>query len=268
MENKEVLFASNIHFLKMRHSKRPRPKERDQKKEWFYGQEDDLLKKPSLDALLRFSDYYKISVDMLLREDLSQFSDLKLHAMENAFEYSKGRQLRILSISVDKEGNENIEYVPMTAKNGYLTSFNDPEFIKDLPKAQLPYLSRGKTLRMFECEGDSMLPLPSKCKVLGEYVEDWHEVKDGQMYIVISKQGYAIKKVYRKLDSNSLTLKSLNPIYSDYDVYLNEVKEIWRFVLYLTNTLPDRCMYVYAHELQEKMEEMRKSVIRGKICIG
>lgn len=265
MEKQATLLSSNLKWLRERREQKQAAQQAQMEKAKILAYENHLLPNPSIEDLLKLSDYYKISIDMLLRDDLSQYSELKMRAMEDGFEYIKAKQLRILSITLDKEGNENIEYVPISVKAGYLSGYNDPEFVKDLPKAKLPFLSKGKTLRLFECEGDSMLPLPNKCKILGEYVDDWQNIKDGLLYIVISKQGYAIKKVYKKLENNSITLKSLNPLYTDYDVYLNEVQEIWKFELYLSSKLPGDSKFVYAQDLLDKMEKMRNSVLQGKL---
>ncbi len=36
-----------------------------------------------------------------------------------------------------------------------------------------------------------------------------------------------------------LVLYSLNPVYEPYEVHINEVKEIWKFVNYISNEIPD-----------------------------
>lgn len=36
-----------------------------------------------------------------------------------------------------------------------------------------------------------------------------------------------------------LLLKSLNPAYKPYEVNINDVKEIWRFVNYISNEFPE-----------------------------
>ncbi|MBC7389860.1 MAG: helix-turn-helix domain-containing protein [Opitutaceae bacterium] len=225
--------------------------------------ETGVAKNPPLVDLIKISDHFKISIDMLIREELGLFSEIKLADIQSNFNYAKSHEMRVLAVTVNDKGKENIEYVPVKVRAGYLAGYNDPEFIKELPKISLPFVSKSKTMRMFESEGDSMLPLPSNCKILGEYVEDWHEIKDGNMYIVISEKGYAIKKVYKKLDNNSITLKSLNPLYVDYEIYLSEVYEIWKFVLYISNTLPDQ--FVNSDEILAKIEEMKLLVLKGKI---
>lgn len=264
MQNQVPQFGRNLKFLreKLNIGQENMALILDFKRGKLASYETGVAKNPPLADLIKISDHFKISIDMLIREELSSFSDIKLTDIQSNFNYAKSHEMRILAITVNEKGKENIEYVPVKVRAGYLAGYNDPEFIKELPKISLPFVAKGKTMRMFESEGDSMLPLPSNCKILGEYVEDWHEIKDGNMYIVISEKGYAIKKVYKKLDNNSITLKSLNPLYVDYEIYLSEVYEIWKFVLYISNTLPDQ--FVNSDEILAKIEEMKLLVLKGK----
>lgn len=219
---------------------------------------------PPLEDLKRIRDYYQIGLDFLICYDLSTFSELKLREIEFAFASSSGTNLRIIAVTVDKNNKENIEYVPLVVKAGYLAGYSDPEFISELPKVSLPFVKQGKTTRLFECEGDSMLPLPDKCKVLGEYVEDYHNIKDGDIYIIISyKEGFAIKRVFKRLENNSLTLQSLNPIYPEYEMYLRDISEIWKFKLFISDKFPQ--YNLPTEELIEKVEEMREILIRGRV---
>jgi transcriptional regulator with XRE-family HTH domain len=161
-EKQETLFAKNLKFLRIR-------KKKTQeilaiglgftRAKWT-AYENGQNKSPNLEDLVKMSDYFNFSIDMLLRQDLSTFSELKLYEYEYNFEHAKGNNLRIIAITLDNQQKENIEYVPAKIKAGYMVGYNDPDFIKDLPKVSLPFISKGNTLRMFESEGDSMSPLP------------------------------------------------------------------------------------------------------------
>jgi len=63
-----------------------------------------------------------------------------------------------------------------------------PSLLKELPKLNLPFLSSNTTYRAFEITGDSMLPVPSKSIVIGEYVADLSHIKNGEAYIIITKE--------------------------------------------------------------------------------
>lgn len=202
---------------------------------------------------------------MLLADGFNPDGILRVCALDDVFDYAKCRQLRVLSVSLDGEGNEEVEYMPSHSKTESFTYHNDPEFVKRYPKAQLPYNAKGKTLRLFQCEGETTLPLPKKCKILGEQVESWEDIEDGQLYLVISQKGYAIKKLQKKLYRSAITFKSLNPLYADYDICLDEIKEVWKFVLYLSGKSTRVQSFAYAQDLLEKIEEMRNTVAKGKI---
>lgn len=262
-EKQESTFAKNIKFLRIRKkiTQDFLSSELGFTRAKLTAYENGQTKSPNIDDLVKFKNYFKLSIDMLLSIDLSKFSELKLQEIENNFEYAKGTNLRIITITVDKDQKENIDYVPIKVKAGYMVGYNDPDFIKELPKVSLPFISQGKTMRMFECEGDSMYPLPEKCKVLGEYVEDWFSIKDGGIYIVISHgQGYAIKTVIKRFENNSLTLKSLNPDYPDYEVYFSDINEIWKFKGYYSDQFPTLDNLVFTKELLDKIESLGEFV--------
>ena len=46
-----------------------------------------------------------------------------------------------------------------------------------------------------------------------------------------------LKTIFRT--DGKLVLYSLNPIYEPYEVHINEVKEIWKFVNYISSEIPD-----------------------------
>jgi hypothetical protein len=93
-------------------------------------------------------------------------------------------------------------------------------------------------------------------------VEDFHSIKDGDIYIIIAhSQGYAIKKVVKKLENNSLTLKSLNPLYPEYEVNLKEINEIWKFKGYFSDHLPTMSNPFTGEEQLDKMKEVKSKTM-------
>src|SRR5665648_762449 len=81
--------------------------------------------------------------------------------LESGFDvFVKGSKLRVLTTTVDSTNTENIELVPEKAKAGYMRGFADPEFVRELPVFQLPFLSPERKYRTFQISGDSMSPIP------------------------------------------------------------------------------------------------------------
>ena len=94
---------------------------------------------------------------------------------------------------------------------------------------------------MFQLNGDSMLPIPDKSWVIGEYVENFYDIKDGEAYVLLTlDEGIVFKIIYNKLKKQKiLELRSLNPLYEPYEVPANEVREVWKFVNYLSSEIPE-----------------------------
>lgn len=174
---------------------------------------------PNIALLLRLADYFDVAFEALLRQDLSL----------ERYEIARSNDIRILAVSMDSESRDNIELVESRAEAGYLDSYSNPEFIRELPKMSLPHLGDG-TFRGFEITGDSMLPVESGSIVICSYVERLQDIKDDRTYVVISKkEGVVYKRVRLDKQNNRLILISDNELYLPYDLGLNEIDEIWQY---------------------------------------
>lgn len=196
---------------------------------------------PGLHTLVAFSDLFRIPVDVLLKIDLEKVSEQFLLDAERGFDlFVSGGKLRVLATTVDSSNNENIELVPTKAKAGYTAGYADPEFIRELPVFQLPFLSSQRKYRTFQISGDSMLPIPDGAYVTGEYIANWFDVRTNDACIVVTRdEGVVFKVVENLLDERGiLKLYSLNPLYAPYELPASEIIEIWRFIHYITSELP------------------------------
>lgn len=196
---------------------------------------------PSAVDLIQFSEFFRVSIDSLLKVDLTRLGELKLKELLAGNDvYMTGSKIRVLAITVDKNNRENAEYVPIKAKAGYMAGYNDPEYIAALPKFSLPNLPESGTFRMFPTTGDSMLPIPENSDVIAQYVEDWKSLKQETPCIVILKaqQDFVFKMVTIRPEGE-LLLRSLNKNYAPYTVKSDDVLEIWKYYKHQTGTLPE-----------------------------
>jgi len=238
-----MYFTSNIKFLRKR-----RGRTQDDvavalnlKRSTLSGYENGVAQ-PGIEILVSFSKYYNLSIDTLLKIDIPSLSESQLGELERGYDaYLKGSNLRVLTTTVGSDNAENIELVPEKAKAGYTTGYADPEYIEELPRFRLPFLSDKKKYRTFQLKGDSMLPIPDGSWVTGEFVQDWREIISGKAYVVFTiNDGIVFKVIENNLKTDGrLVLYSLNPIYEPYEVHINEVKEIWKFVNYISSELPE-----------------------------
>jgi transcriptional regulator with XRE-family HTH domain len=197
---------------------------------------------PTIDSLIMLATFYGMNVDTLIKVDLSQLSDKQMEELENGYDsFITGSKIRVLTSTVDSQDRENIEMVSAKAKAGYTAGYNDPDFIAKLPTFQLPFLSKERKYRTFQLEGDSMYPIKDKSYVIGEFVQNWIDIKDGQAYIILtSDDGIVFKVVFNNIKKDkTLLMHSLNPAFKDYEIKINQVREIWKFVSYFSNELPD-----------------------------
>jgi transcriptional regulator with XRE-family HTH domain len=243
MTSQKLFWASNLKFLRLR-----RKLSQDElagilgiTRVKLNSHENGTSKNPPLEDLLNLSTFYKLAIDTLLKVDLSRLTELKIRELEAGNDvYLSGGKIRVLSISVNQANRENVEYVPLKAKAGYRDGYSDPEYIAALPKFTFPHLSDKKTYRVFPTEGDSMLPIPENCLVITEYVTDWRELKKETKCIVIlrNEQKFLFKEVSHQTEANMLLLHSLNPAYSDQEVFAGDVLELWQYHSYITDVLP------------------------------
>jgi transcriptional regulator with XRE-family HTH domain len=265
-----MYFASNIKFLRKR-----RGRTQDDvavalnlKRSTLSGYENGVAQ-PGIDVLVSFSRYFNLSIDTMLKISIPDLSESQLGELERGYDaYIKGSNLRVLATTVNSDNLENIELVPEKAKAGYATGYADPEFIGELPRFRLPFLSEKRKYRTFQLKGDSMLPIPEGSWVTGEFVQNWREIISGKAYVIFTINDGIVFKVVENnlLNDGKLILYSLNPVYEPYEVHISEVKEIWKFIHFISSELPDPVLP--EKQLIQAVAAMKNDLERIKARIG
>lgn len=263
-------FSGNIKFLRKRKGRTQDEVSNslNMKRSTLSGYENQIAQ-PNIEALMAFSSYYNVSIDTLVKVDLAQLSDFHLAQLEKGADaYVSGSSIRVLATTVNSANEENIELIPIKAKAGYRNGFADPEYIKTLQTFQLPFLSKEKKYRTFQINGDSMLPIPDGSWVTGEFVQNWNLIRDRHAYIILTlDDGIVFKVVENKISTDGiLRLHSFNTIYEPYDVKVNEIHEIWKFVNYISSELPEG--NTYNDELLNKINVLQVDVEQMKKHFG
>lgn len=239
----KTYFSNNIKFLRKRKgfTQDEVAEHLGMKRSTLSGYENEVSQ-PTVSSLIVFSKFYNIAIDTVLNIELDKLSELQLRQLEHGEDvFIKGGRLRVLATTINSDNNENIELVTEKAKAGYATGFADPEYISQLPRFQLPFLSKQKKYRTFQLSGDSMIPIPDGSWVTAEYLQDWNHLVSGQAYVVFTMDDGIVFKVVENLikEEGHLRLYSLNPLYEPYSVPIAEVKEIWKFVHFISKELPE-----------------------------
>jgi len=180
------------------------------------GAYEEERAEPRIDVLEIVGDMFKVTLDELLRQDLS--------IQKTGSYLAKRRQMKMMTAE-----RNLIHFVPVKAAAGYLAGYADSEFIDELNTFTLPMLTGGN-YRAFEIIGDSMMPTPSGSIIVGEKVETMDDAKSNLAYIVVSRnEGIVYKRIVKSnKNKNKLTLVSDNPAYQPYQVNTDDVLEMWQ----------------------------------------
>jgi transcriptional regulator with XRE-family HTH domain len=213
------------------------------------GAYEEERAEPRIDILEVIADMFKLTLDDLLRKDVS---DTKTN-------YIAKRRAQKLA-----NGRTDIPFVPVKAAAGYLNGYADPEFVDELNTFTLPMLAGGD-YRAFEIVGDSMMPTPSGSVIVGERIQDLEEVKTNQTYIVVSKtDGIVYKRMMKNnRQKNKYTLVSDNPAYQPYTVNAEDIVEVWQAQMIISRANTQQRWDVdqlanMVNNLQQQVTSMKK----------
>lgn len=215
-----------------------------------------------LDAafLVKVSKYFGVSINDFLEKDLSAVDhELLKHKIESL---QLGSGLKILTITVNDKQKENIEFVSVKAKAGYLAGYADPQYMAKLRKFSFPLPTVG-TFRAFEIEGDSMPPHKKGSIVIGKYIETLPEVKNGKTYIVVTKdEGVVYKRLYHKPgDKGELMFISDNKAYSPYTKHAEDIIELWEYYCHIAFDPNEGIVHLMDDRLVAKIEALSGDVL-------
>jgi len=208
-----------------------------------YGAYEEGRAEPKLENLRKITGFFGIEIDELLSVDLKSAVAAGEESSRKAVKAPEQKEnpLRVLTVTVDSNGTDNIEWVPVKAAAGYTAGFGDPEFVSSLPAFQLPFLDKRRKYRAFTIQGDSMLPISSGSMIFAEYVDEWKSIKDNTACILVTaSDGIVFKKVFNYLSSqNCFLLVSTNRQYDPYVLGVDDVLEIWKFSGFYSAEFPE-----------------------------
>ncbi len=217
---------------------------------------------PRISNLINMAEVFGTSVDIMINKEVAKLSESEL----NISEFKRGKE--VLAITVDADQKENIELVPQKAAAGYLNGYADREFIEELPKFKLPILPDNATYRAFEISGDSMLPILPGTVIIGEYVDDVRDIKNGKTYILVTKsEGIVYKRVFNYInDTGKLFLVSDNTTYAPYQLDIDDVMEVWSSKAYISIQFPDQNSKneVSTEQLASIVLDLQKEIVNLK----
>lgn len=227
---------------------------------------------PDFSTLLRISEFFGVSTDDILgvdlqnkptnvhlnKTDISSKTGSKVHPKvhpsvhpstqkgsnleeSQVQEPAAGYGVHPKVITVDHNNEENILYIPVKARAGYLLGYGDPQFIETLPAFSLPGFKNG-TYRIFEVDGHSMFnTLHDKDKVITRW-DNIANIKDDRVYVLVTKSdGILVKRLINRHSEGVIICKSDNNFKGEYPpivLDVQDINEVWYVTDRWTKQLP------------------------------
>ena len=225
------------------------------------------VSEPNLETLSTFARYFDISLDHILSTNMEKdgVSSVKMQGDDAKVVALHSPNLGVPKvITVDSSGQDNILYIPVKARAGYLLGYGDPEYMETLPTFRLPGLNNA-TFRMFEVEGVSMAPnILQGDRIIGEWIESLDDIRDNRVHVVVHKGGITVKRVLNRIkERGKIYLKSDTVVhrhdYPTLEISPEDVIEVWYGRMRLSSDFSEPAeVYHRIADLELDIMEMKK----------
>jgi transcriptional regulator with XRE-family HTH domain len=146
-----------------------------------------------------------------------------------------------------EQKNEATQYlVPLVAQKaqaGYVKSYDQVDYLDTLEKHALPpgVNPMGAAWSYFEVDGDSMEPtLYASDIILASMVpaEDWNDVKNFCLYVILVGDQLLAKRIYKKSDKEWVLISDNEEAYPQLTIKVSDVKQLWLFRRHIRSRVP------------------------------
>lgn len=147
----------------------------------------------------------------------------------------------------------NVPLIEASAHAGYIDAKGGHEFLTTMRRYKIPGYEDAEDVRLFEIEGDSMRPtFHAGDFIVCTRVKRYASLPEGTLAVVITETNLLLKRVVILGDqTGGIILRSDNPSYEPQIIPLDDVLEIWKVEMKLTNTVDDM-----VYQNSQKLERM------------
>lgn len=136
-----------------------------------------------------------------------------------------------------------VPLVGIKAQAGYVKGYEQTDYMDSLEKYSLPpgVNPTGAVWSYFEVDGDSMEPtFYAGDIVLASMLpqEDWHDVKNYSVYIILTHEQLLVKRVYRKSDDMWVLLSDNEELYPQVLLPVSNIRQVWTFRRQIRSRVP------------------------------
>ena len=154
--------------------------------------------------------------------------------------------------------SSRVQWVASVQMTAYLQQRDNAYFLQNLPTFSLPQLPAGN-YRAFESGTDFAFP---GALLVGSYVKNWFEIRDGAHYILIVKhQGALYRRVYNQSKTKGTLLATSDKAsVPTTEIGLDQIVEIWEVKGFFSKQLPEPPPDL--SRMKQLAEELSKEVTR------
>jgi phage repressor protein C with HTH and peptisase S24 domain len=136
-----------------------------------------------------------------------------------------------------------VSLVAIKAQAGYIKGYEQVDYMDTLEKYSLPpgVNPTGAVWRYFEIDGDSMEPTLSAGDVVLATmvpVEDWNDIKNFSVYIILTHDQLLIKRLYQKSRTEWVMISDNEEAYPQVLLPTEDVKQLWLFRRHIRSRIP------------------------------
>jgi transcriptional regulator with XRE-family HTH domain len=147
----------------------------------------------------------------------------------------------------DHKNEDSVYLVPMVgvkAQAGFVRGYEHVDYLDGLEKYSLPpgVNPTGAMWSYFEVDGESMEPTFYAGDILLASLlphEDWHDLKNFCVYIVLTDTQLLVKRVYRKSEHVWTLLSDNREGYGAVELNVEQVRQVWTFRRHIRSRVPE-----------------------------
>ena len=136
-----------------------------------------------------------------------------------------------------------VPLVGIKAQAGYVKGYEHVDYLDSLEKYSLPpgVHPAGAVWSYFEVDGDSMEPTLYAGDVLLATMlqqEDWKDVKNFHVYIILTDEQLLVKRVFAKSEKEWVLLSDNEEAYPQIAISTEKIRQVWTFRRQIRSRVP------------------------------
>ncbi|MGK7391608.1 MAG: XRE family transcriptional regulator [Candidatus Cyclobacteriaceae bacterium M2_1C_046] len=123
---------------------------------------------------------------------------------------------------------KGIPLVDVNARAGYIKGYKNINYINTLDTYDIPGFKNGGSYRMFEIEGESMVPTLFPSEIVIAKQKEIKNLESDKLSVILTKKALIAKRAKRSAESkDKVKVISDNPEFSNFNISLQDIVETW-----------------------------------------